>query len=308
MDLYRINLNLLVALNTLLHEKSVTIAAKKLFLTQAAMSNNLSRLRQLFSDELLIREKNRMVLTSVAESLQPRLHRTIEEIHYLLNNNAQFNPKQTTRVFNIGMSEFLADLILPTLLPLLQKQAPNIKINVIYQYQLTSVAPFEKEEYELGIGKIFQLTAPIKTQLLFKDAATCIMSSKHPLANKKTLSMKDYLAYPHISIRALDLQLPSVLDQILDEYDMQRNVRINIPFLSTAFNLIEHSTCLIATVLTKNTSVFKQKRCFVLKKLPFETPEMKFYQAWHQRFDNDLGHRWLRETIRKIFTEHPTRA
>ena len=79
-DLYRINLNLLVALDILLAEGSVTRAANKLFLTQAAMSNNLQQLREVFKDELLIRDKNRMVPTSYAISLQPRLHEVLEQL------------------------------------------------------------------------------------------------------------------------------------------------------------------------------------------------------------------------------------
>ncbi|MCX7123961.1 MAG: LysR family transcriptional regulator, partial [Gammaproteobacteria bacterium] len=79
-DLYRLNLNLLVALDVLLAEQSVTQAAKKLFMTQAAMSNNLQQLREIFKDELLIREKNRMTPTSYATSLQSRLHEILEEL------------------------------------------------------------------------------------------------------------------------------------------------------------------------------------------------------------------------------------
>lgn len=211
MDLYRINLNLLIALDILFQEKNVTEAAKKIFLTQSAMSNNLQQLRIIFKDELLMREKKGMVLTSYAKELQPQLHRVLQELSGLVMNCRCFEPKTSTRVFKIGLSDYLSVLILPELITLLQIEAPYIKISVVSAYHLSSNEPFEKEEYDLAIGKMFQISSPVNTQLLFKDSAVCIINPKHPLAKKKKITLKDYLAYQHIAVCANNPNFPRLI-------------------------------------------------------------------------------------------------
>src|SRR4051812_29769674 len=107
-ELYRINLNLLVALDVLLAEQSVTKAAKKLFLTQAAMSNNLQQLREIFKDDLLIREKNGMILTSYALDLQPKLHQVLEELRTVVLAGQRFVPELSQRTFKVGMTDYMS--------------------------------------------------------------------------------------------------------------------------------------------------------------------------------------------------------
>jgi DNA-binding transcriptional LysR family regulator len=131
MDLYRVNLNLLIALDALLLEQSVTFAAKKLFITQAAMSNSLQQLRILFKDDLLVRDKSRMILTHYARELQPRLHQVVQEVHSLVVSGQRFEAKTSERVFKIGTSDYMAALLLPKLIACLQHQAPKMKIMTI---------------------------------------------------------------------------------------------------------------------------------------------------------------------------------
>lgn len=297
MNLYRLNLNLLIALDILLEEKNVTVAASKIFLTQSAMSNNLQRLRVIFKDELLIREKNGMSLTGYAKELQPQLHRVLSELSYLVTNCRRFDPKISTRVFKIGLSDYLSALILPKLIEKLQNTAPNIKIRIVSAYHFNSTEPFEKEDYDLAIGKIFQLSSPVHTQLLFKDTGVCIINPQHPLAKKKKITLKDYLAYQHIAVCADNPSFPPVIEQSLAQLNVQRNIQISLPFVVSIFTLIENSKNLIATIMKSTALRFQYKRCYEIKPLPFKIPTTEFYLAWHRRFENDPGHQWLRRQI-----------
>src|SRR3990167_521181 len=153
-DLYRINLNLLIALDILLREKNVTRSAEEISLSQAAMSNNLKQLRIIFKDNLLISEKNKLVLTNYARELQPKLHRVLEELGSLIENGHSFDPATCNRMFKIGMADFFSSIIYPKLIPILEKQAPNIKINTIAITQMYNAEAFEKEAYDIGIGRM----------------------------------------------------------------------------------------------------------------------------------------------------------
>ena len=301
MDLYRINLNLLVALDALFQEKSVTRAAKKLFITQAALSNNLLQLRKMFDDELLVREKNQMVLTSYALDLQPQLHRLLQEMRCMISSGQQFEAEKSTRVFKIGMPDYLCALILPKLLCVLQKKAPNIKLEIVSQYHVSSAEPFEKEEYDFALGKIFHPGTPVKTALLFKDTAVCVINPKHPLAEKEKITVKDYLAYKHVAIGADNPSYPAVIEQGLAKLGLQRDKKISLPFASSVVSLVEHSSApLIGTIMKSMAYHYQKRQCFIIKPLPFKIPDIEFYVAWHRRFDNDPGHRWLRDEILEI--------
>lgn len=297
MDLYRVNLNLLVALDILLQEKNVTAASKKIFLTQSAMSNNLQQLRTIFKDELLMREKNGMALTGYAKELQPQLHRVLLELGCLVTNCRRFDPQTSTRVFKIGLSDYLSALILPKLIERLQNTAPNIKIRVVSAYHFDSTEPFEKEEYDLAIGKIFQLSSPVQTQLLFKDTAVCIINPWHPLAKKKKISLKDYLSYQHIAVCAANSHFPPIIEQSLAQLSVQRNIQVSLPFVVSIFAMIECSKNLIATIMKTTALRFQKKHRYVIHPLPFTIPNIEFYLAWHKRFDNDAGHQWLRQQV-----------
>lgn len=303
MNLYRLNLNLLIALDALMLEQSVTNAAKKLYITQAAMSNNLQQLREIFKDDLLIREKNHMVLTSYAKELQPKLHQVLQEVHSLVVSGQCFNPETSQRVFKIGLSDYMATLILPHLLAKLHRLAPGIKISVISIMHFSNNDPFEKGEFDLGIGKVFSVTSPIKKELLFKDTGVCLMNRNHMLAKKSKITLKDYLSQKHIAVRAVDLHYPPVIEQALEKLGYRRDMQLSLPFVVPIFKLIEESNTLIATVIKSMSYLYQSNHKYVIKPLPFKIPDIEFFLTWHQRFDNDLGHQWLRQQIIEIGQE-----
>ncbi len=301
MDLYRLNLNLLVALDILLLEQSVTYAAKKLFITQAAMSNNLQQLREIFKDELLIREKNHMVLTSYAKELQPKLNQVLQELQSIIVSGQRFEPETSERIFKIGMSDYIASLLLPKLIVILQRKAPKIKIYVISAYHLSNTEPFEKGYYDLGIGKEFELAPPVRTQVLFKDTVVCLLNRRHKLAKKSKITLKDYLINKHIAVQVHNQHFPrAVIEEALNKLGYRRDILISLPFILPIFKLIEESDTLIATVNKSMANLHTNVHRTVIKPLPFKIPVIEFSLAWHQQYDNDPGHQWLRQQILEI--------
>ena len=300
MDLYRINLNLLIALDILLEEKNVTLASKKIHITQAAMSNNLNQLREIFNDKLLIREKNQMLPTNFAKELQPKLRRVLHELGTLVMSSGEFNPATSKRIFKIGMSDYMSAMILPKLTEILESSAPDIKINVVSTSHLNSITSFERGEYDLAIGKVANLKSPVKKQLLYADEAVCILNTKHPLASKVRITLKDYLSLQHVSVRAIHQSLSPVIDQTLSKMGHQRNTEISLPYMLPVFNVIKKSHHLIATILKSIALLHADTYKYVIKPLPFKIPPIEYYLAWHQQFDEDAGHAWIRNQLIKI--------
>ncbi|MDF2939713.1 MAG: pcpR [Gammaproteobacteria bacterium] len=305
MDLYRLNLNLLVALDKLFAEKSVTQAAKKLSITQAAMSNNLQQLREIFKDELLTREKNKMVLTSYACELQPKLHQVLEQMRCLVTSGQQFVPNTSQRIFRIGMSDYMASLVLPKVLDRLEKQAPGIKIIAVSIDQLGDLQTLEGGWYDFVLGKPLLNQNFARKQILFKEKVVCILNPDHPLAIKEKLNLKDYLAYPHAAIRIENPNVQMLVDSALLKLGVQRDVKIGLPFIVPIFQIIDKSKTLIGTMVESVANLYQDKYKFITRPIPFEMPDIEYYLMWHQRYDNDMGHRWLRQQIMEACTERP---
>ncbi|MDO8953323.1 MAG: LysR family transcriptional regulator [Gammaproteobacteria bacterium] len=297
-DLYRINLNLLVALNVLLQEKSVTKAANKLFITQAAMSKNLAQLRTIFKDEILIREKNYMVLTNYAEGLKPKLQQILEELRNLIVNGQSFDPSTSKRVFKIGMSDYISSLILPKLHKLLLKKAPGIKISIIAIDHLGGPEAFERGDFDLAVGKDFGANEAVNRQLLFNDNGVCIVGSKHRFAKKKNITLEEYLAFEHVAILRSDKpERPRLIDNTLLMMGVKRKILMETPYMEPIFQLVQESDRLIGSLPEKIAHHYQKLYKFHILPLPFEIKPMEYYLLWNHRFDNDLGHKWLREQI-----------
>lgn len=302
-DLYRINLNLLVALDVLLQEKSVTLAANKLFLTQAAMSNNLQQLREIFKDELLIREKNYMVLTNFAKELQPKLHQILQEMHSLIVTGQSFVPNNSKRIFKIGVSDYMASIILPQLTAIIQEKAPDIRIEICNSLIAGNIEPFENGKYDLSIGKIIKLNHKLRSQLLFKDQVICILNERHPLAKKKKITLKDYTGAKHVALYAETMEAPNLTDQALAQIGQKRDIQIQVPFVGPIFKIIEEADHLIGSIIKHMAILYRDNYRFVIRDLPFEMPILEYYMVWHPRYESDPGHQWLRKQIAEIFQE-----
>lgn len=303
MNLYRINLNLLVALDVLLTEQNVTHAAEKLSISQAAMSNNLQQLRDILKDDLLIRKKNKMLLTNYAKTLRPRLRNILAELKNIIDRDSHFDLTTCNRTFKIGIPDHWSSLILPKLIPLIRQKAPHISINIIPCTQIYSAEPFEIGAYDIAIARATETTIPtaIQSQLLLKDEGICILNRNHPLAKKKKITLTDYLSYQHIACRVDNPDFPSVVDQFLISKELPpRDTILHTPYIDTIFRIMEKSTDLIASAVRSKTLLIKDKHHCVIKASPIEKTYSEFHIAWHKQFENDIAHQWLRNQIIEI--------
>lgn len=301
MDLYRINLNLLIALDVLLTEQNVTRAAKKICIAQATMSNNLHQLRGILKDDLLVRKKSKMLLTSYAKTLHPRLRDVLEELRNIIDRDSPFDLTKCNRMIKIGLSDHWASLILPKLIPIIRHNAPNISINIIPLTQMYNAEPFEMGAYDLAIARATTMPPSIRTQLLLKDIGVCILNRNHPLAKKKKITLTEYCAYKHIACRIENPDFPSVTNQFLASKGLPpRDTVLSVPYIDAIFRVLEKSTDLIASAVKSKTLLVENKHYCVIKNLPIEIPCSEFHIAWHKQFDNDLTHQWIRNQIVNI--------
>jgi DNA-binding transcriptional LysR family regulator len=299
------NLNLLQALDALLTEKNVTRAAKKLCITQSAMSNSLLQLRRFFCDDLLVRGVGGFVLTPKAKFIQPKLHSSIKKLQNIYEMDLKFIPKESNRTFNIGMSEIAQFLLLPNILSRIQKEAPDVKLEIKTINQVVSYEPFQNSDtfnngnLELAFGC---LSDTGNIHQLVKDPCfkldRCVVARKgHPLLQKK-ISLKQYLSAKHIHLTYQPMMKPGHFDQALKKIGKKRNITISLTHLYPILFMLQR-TDLIASLPDDLPKRLAKKLNLITQPIPFDMPERYIYTVWPRESKDDHGLTW----IKAIFEE-----
>jgi DNA-binding transcriptional LysR family regulator len=170
-NLSRLDLNLLVAFDALLTERSVTRAAARVGLGQSAMSHNLARLRTLFGDELLTRGAEGMRPTPRALALADPVRVTLAQIQAAVLQRKAFDPATAERIFRIGLADSIEVAVIPSLLARLRKEAPSVSLRLRSINRYSVLEELDTGKLDLGVG-VFdqgqiqsQAPAPLYRQL-----------------------------------------------------------------------------------------------------------------------------------------------
>ena len=195
MNLRQVDLNLLVYLQVLIEERSVSQAANRLALTQSAMSNALKRLRDLFADPLLVRSGSVMMCTEKAEALKPQLEHFLSVAQAITIQEHDFDPHNSQHTFRIMANEFLVAPLLNTFLIRLATQYPHLKVDVIHPSDVT-LSELEQGQVDIAIDRFTRMPSSFHQTTLWRDNYCCLAQKSHPLLN--TLDIDTYLAHRHI--------------------------------------------------------------------------------------------------------------
>lgn len=293
-DLRKINLNLLLALDALLSEKHVTKAAEKLFLTQSAMSNSLNQLRNIFDDQLLIRGPKGMLPTALATQIHPQLKILLESMSAFFTHETKFNPATSDRVFNIGMSDHAEFLLLPKMLKIIEHQAPNIELAISRLNYARNEQTFTNNEIELGIGSLIKGQLNLMKKPLLEIKGLVVARKDHPLMQKK-ITLKRYLNAKHIRIlyRGPEQRHMSNVENALANMGESRDTALTLQHVLPVLFTLQESD-LIATVPNILSPELADKLGLAIQPIPFKVDACKTYLLWHASTDEDLGLKWLR--------------
>ena len=299
MLLRNIDLNLLVVLDALLTEKHVTRTGLRLHLSQPAISHSLNKLRVLLDDPLLIRQGNEVVLSALAQNLQAPLKDILGQIETLLGQSIDFVPADAQRTFRVAMSDYGAAIVLPKLIVQLRMQAPGTSLVVIQDSRLGMLEQIEQGKIDLAVGVFAALSADVSSDVLFEETFTCLLN-RRSLPENGVLDLESYLARPHLLV-SMDGNTQGEVDNVLRSQGLQRRVAVNVPHWGTAPGMIA-GTDLILTVATRTLDNVPLGDTLVALAPPLTVAPFNYVQVWHNRFNQDPGHRWLRELVKQVST------
>lgn len=299
MNLQSIDLNLLVVLEALVEECNVTRAAKRIGLSQPAMSNALARLRRTFDDPLLVRTAEGMVPTPAAQALIIPVRHALAHLREALEEKAVFDPTATERTFHLLTSDYAEITLVAPLLQTLRKNAGAIKLRIqrprsVFEPPSTSSLA---DSFDLAVGfypDALALDARLHSALLWEEQNICLVSAKHPTINGK-LSLKQFAEAEHVAL-FYKPSGPGVVDTLLAQKGYTRKIAVQSPhFASLPF--IVAGTNLIATVPERMAKPFARQLKLQVLPVPLDLPAFRLTLLWHQRHHSDPAHRWLRQTL-----------
>ncbi len=307
MQLNRFDLNLLIALDALLREKNVTRAAERVFVSQPAMSAALHKLREYFSDPLLVRVGREMELTPRGLSLVEPVREALLRIQVMLGTQPTFDPKTARREFTVIMSEEAVPGVLPALLRTLAEQAPALDLH-IEMISPTVLSRLEYGEADMCLClenlQMFDLRAypdTIRTMPLRPVRWVCAVGADHPTVRDE-LTLDQYLGLRHLFGRPSGYT--GTAEQLVRQLlNIEIQVHMTLPSL-LQLPLALPGSSLAATLPERVAQLFAPALPIRIFPLPFEVPQTQEVLLWHKRHEPDPAHTWMRELIAKLAREN----
>lgn len=289
-----IDANLLVALDALLQEGSVTRAARRVGVTQSAMSQTLVRLRTQFDDPILVRVGRGMELTPFARRIAERLRRGIGELEAVVRDRAEFDPRTTTRRFVVAMVDYLALVLFPRLHDSVTRASPTLDLAVHAVDAGPLVSELEAGVVDLYVGVRGEAERGLESELLRTERFCVLARAGHPLA--ASLSLEAYAAHAHVHVSPRR-EAGSLVDRALEARGLERRIAVEVPYFALLPRLLRGSD-LIATVPERLGKLLSEEHGLTTIAPPLELPELAIHVAWHPRFEAEPGVAWLREVLR----------
>ncbi|WP_348762448.1 LysR family transcriptional regulator [uncultured Salinisphaera sp.] len=226
MNIRDVDLNLLVMLDALLREQSVTRAARAMDITQPAMSNALKRLRKLLGDPILVRTASGMQPTARAAQLHRPVRNVLAEMEALIAPNRAFEPETAERLFTILITDYAASILMPHVVDVLEHEAPNIALNILSAGS-DAIDQIERGEADFLVNEFGRLPANFHQQRLWDDRLACLIRADHPAlaAADGTLTLETFLSQRHVLITQTGVGL-SRIDEALADRGLSRRISV----------------------------------------------------------------------------------
>ena len=288
------DLNLLYVFEAMWRDRSVTQAANRLGLSQAAVSNALKRMRQAHGDKLFTLAGKRMEPTPYATSISHHLLTALSLVQKAATVQPRFEPETSKRQFIIRARDIGEVVYFPQVWKRVTELGPNIRVRTTFQTMENTVAGLASGRIDFALGYLPTLETAIHRRPLFTQDYICLMRSGHPLA-KQNLTydlfrnqdhlLVDYLSSGHV-----------VIERALIDAGAGGRIKVRLPQYLSAPHLIIASD-LIWCAPTSLAKTLVKYYPLVLKPVPIDLPSFEVALYWHERFHNDAANQWMREVF-----------
>jgi len=292
MDINRLDLNLLRALDVLLEERHVTRAAARLALTQPAVSAALARLRASFGDALLVRGSAGLTPTPRALELAPRVRALMNEAGALLAHPARFDALHAVRRFTLATTDYVQILLEPWTAGLM-KSAPGVDLALVAPDTERQVTRMERGEIDLAVLNLQRTPVGLRSRQVLAEHFVVIGRHDHP-ALKRGLTLDAFCTLEHVLVSPRGGSFSGPTDEALAAIGRARRVRVSVQGFAPVIDLVAGSD--LIAVYPERLARRAAPRLRIVAP-PLAIPGFTMVAAWHERAQRDPAHQWLRDAV-----------
>jgi DNA-binding transcriptional LysR family regulator len=297
MQLDAADLNLLKPLAVLLEERQVSRAAARFHLSPSAMSRSLTRMRELFHDDLLVRTPSGYELTPRARTIRRELATLLPQLSALIQGD-EFDPATATDQFTVHCTDYSTQLFGPRLFRRVLQQAPNVSL-VVEPLGSHTVDDVDTGRVDIALIGV-QPPASQRFQLLYEEDYVCVVAATHPVTADR-LTVDDLAHYPRIGVVPMRLELMHT-EQQMASLGVAVRPHLRVPYFTAAISALPETSCY--TVLPRRfAELSRTDPAIRILEAPPEIKAMAFGMLWHPRQNSDPAHTWLRELIDELAQE-----
>ncbi|WP_404478494.1 LysR family transcriptional regulator [Novosphingobium sp. BL-52-GroH] len=300
MRFQKLDMNLLVALDALLTERSVSLAADRLCLSQSATSSALGRLRDYFGDELMMVRGRQMVLTARAEGLIEPVRSVLEQVRTTIAVEPQFNPASSERQIRLMASDYSTEVLMSKVLHEFETDAPGIRFEIQPMNDMP-MDSLERNQIDLLLTINFAVSPDHPSQILFEDDHVVVGWDGNP-AMQQEMTRNLYFELGHVTSRFGKQRIPAFEDAFMRLQKQSRRVEVVAPSFMSVPGLII-GTRRIATMHRRLATRLARILPIAIRELPFDVPPIREVLQWHIANNNDAGLRWVIERIAALAHE-----
>ncbi len=294
-----VDLNLLVALDALLEENSVTAAADRLNLSPPAMSRTLARIRRATGDDILVRVGRTMVPTPRALELREETRELVRRATAVLTPVHDLDLARLNRHFTVRGHDALLGVLAAPLIARTGATAPNVRLSLLAEPSADQRDP-TRGHVDLEIGASEPDRPEISSEVVGTDRMVLALRRGHPLAKGKVDADKlGRMSFVTVSRRG---RLHGAVDDAFAERGLRRRVIASLPTSAAALEVVSRSDAAVI-VAERVCRPASARLGLVVRRLPVELPPAPMVVTWHHRYDGDPAHAWLRGQVREVLRE-----
>jgi DNA-binding transcriptional LysR family regulator len=297
LDIKRLDLNLAVVFVAIWQERSVTKAAARLALSQAATSAALARLREACGDPLFVRIRGGMAPTPRAQAMADRLETGIADLWEVLTHRHAFDPSSASRRFSIGMSDDFEIALGPPLTRLVQRAGPRLSVMFRQTNRHTVEQMLNDREIELAIVSDTVKRAWIAHEPIGESGYACVLdaqAARTPLP----LSLDAYLDLPHLLVSFSGRT--GIVDTALQALKRERHVYAALTHFSAVPAFLA-KTRAVVTLPSHAAAALASVSNLTACAVPLDLGRYPVQLLWRRDSDGESALMWMREQVKEAF-------
>jgi DNA-binding transcriptional LysR family regulator len=301
-NIRNIDLNLLVALDALLDERSVTRAAQRLSLTQPTVSGMLGRLRDVFDDPLFVRTQRGLLPTPRAEAMMPLLKQVLADTARLVAAET-FDPKTAEMTVSVSVNDYMQLSLVIPLIRELRRRAPNIRLAVRPLAIADLSTRLARGDLDLALTIPDFAIPDLRSRILYEERYVCAVRKRHPI-KVKGITVEEFCRFDHVLVSPTGGAFEGPTDEALSKLGLNRRVALSVPSFLILPEILQTDD-FIAVVperllrgRTHNLKVFAP---------PLDVPGFSAIAVWHSRVHKDPAHEWFRDLLAAVAQRQPHR-